>query len=131
MLCGHGLLSFWSKLEGEFGKGGFSKNSGWQIRLSDMKTDGALGFNYKILETPHGLIRLIAAPLLTKHAGGIYNNTGIIIEKENLFRVTYEAPVYRQNIVQENAPQYQKDEYFSYEGFGANLIESHKLIELV
>jgi hypothetical protein len=123
MFCGHGMLSYWSKLEQV---SGFAKASGWQIKLSDMKRD-TLGFNYRLLETPHGLVQLVPTPSLTRSP---YNKYGIIVAKENVMHAIYEAPKYRQNIKQDNAPLYQKDEYFSYEGLGIQLIESHKLFKL-
>lgn len=124
MFCGHGMLSYWSKLEQV---SGFAKASGWQIRLSDMKRD-TLGFNYRMLETPHGLVQLVPTPVLTRSP---YNKYGIIVDKSNVMHAIYESPKYRQNIKQDNAPLYQKDEYFSYEGLGIQLIESHKLFKLV
>ena len=124
MFCGHGMLSYWSKLEMA---SGLAKNSGWQVKLSDMKRD-TLGFNYRLLETPHGLIQLVPTPVLTRSP---YNKYGIIVDKSNIMHAIYESPLYRQNIKTDNAPLYQKDEYFSYEGLGIQLIESHKLFKLV
>ena len=124
MFCGHGMLSFWSKLEQQ---SGIAKNSGWQVKLSDMKRD-TLGFNYRLLETPHGLIQLVPTPVLTRSP---YNKYGIVVDKSNVMHAIYEAPRYAQNIKTDNAPLYQKDEYFSYEGLGIQLIESHKLFKLV
>ena len=118
------MLSFWSKLEGTTGIAG---KSGWQVKLSDMKRD-TLGFNYRILETPHGIIQLVPTPVLTRSP---YNGYGIIVDKSNIFHAVYEPHQYFQNIVQDNNPLYQKDEYYSYEGIGATLIESHKLFKIV
>lgn len=123
MFCGHGMLSYWSKLEQT---SGLAKSSGWQVKLSDMKRD-TLGFNYRLLETPHGLIQLVPTPVLTRSP---YNKYGIVVDKNNVMHAIYESPKYRQNIKQDNAPLYQKDEYFSYEGLGIQLIESHKLFKL-
>ena len=124
MFCGHGMLSYWSKLEQT---SGLAKSSGWQVKLSDMKRD-TLGFNYRLLETPHGLIQLVPTPVLTRSP---YNKYGMIVDKQNIMHAIYEAPRYAQNIKTDNAPLYQKDEYFSYEGLGIQLIESHKLFKLV
>lgn len=126
MFCGAKMLSYWSKLEGATGNG-FSGKSKWTVKLSDMKRD-TLGFNYRMLETPHGVIQLVHAPVLTRSP---YNGYGIVVDKDNLFHAIYDSPKYRQNIKTDNAPLYQKDEYYSYEGLGATLIESHKLFKLV
>ena len=71
------MLSFWSKLEGTTGIAG---KSGWQVKLSDMKRD-TLGFNYRILETPHGIIQLVPTPVLTRSP---YNGYGIIVDKSRV-----------------------------------------------
>lgn len=118
------MLSYWSKLEGTTGVAG---KSGWQVKLSDMKRD-TLGFNYRILETPHGIIQLVPTPALTRSP---YNGYGIVVDKANVFHALYEPHQYFQNIIQDNNPLYQKDEYYSYEGIGATMLESHKLFKLV
>ena len=47
--CGAGALGYWSKMAGASGMAG---NSGWTVSLGDMKRD-AVGFNYRVVETPH------------------------------------------------------------------------------
>uniref|UniRef100_A0A6H1ZZF4 Putative structural protein n=1 Tax=viral metagenome TaxID=1070528 RepID=A0A6H1ZZF4_9ZZZZ len=124
MFLGAGLLSYWSKLEGQKG---FAGQSGWTVNLSDMKRD-TLGFNFKILETPHGLLKLVPTPSITFSP---YKNYGAIIDADNVFHALYDSPQYRQNIKTDDAPDYQKDEYFSDEGVGITLLKAHKLFKLV
>lgn len=127
MFCGSAMLSYWSKLSGPTGPASFSKNSGWQIQLSDMRRD-SLGFNYRVLETPHGILKLVHTPVLSKSP---YKGYGIIVDGNNVFHAIYRPSQYRQNIKTDNGYDGQKDEYFSDEGIGITLIESHKVFRLV
>ena len=120
--CGAGALSYWSKMAGTTGMGG---NSGWTINVGDMKRD-SLGFNYKTLETPHGILQLIPTPALR----GAYNGYMLIVDEENLFHAQYRAPMYQTNIKSDNAFDAVKDQYFSDEGVGITLIESHNLMKV-
>lgn len=123
MFCGHKMLSYWSKMEQAKG---LAKNSGWTIRLSDMKRD-RLGFNYRTLETPHGILQLVPTPALSR----LYNGYGVVVDKSNVFHAIYRSSLYQSNIKTDNAYDAQKDQYFSDEGIGINLLESHKLFKLV
>ena len=120
--CGAGALSYWSKMAGTTGMGG---NSGWTINVGDMKRD-SLGFNYKTLETPHGILQLIPTPALR----GAYNGYMLIVDEENLFHAQYRQPMYQTNIKSDNAFDAVKDQYFSDEGVGITLIESHNLMKV-
>lgn len=120
--CGAGALGYWSKMAGNTGMAG---NSGWTVNVSDMKRD-ALGFNYKTLETPHGLLQLIPTPALR----GPYNKTMLIIDDSNMFHAQYRNQMYQTNIKTENAYDGVKDQYFSDEGVGVSLIESHNLFTI-
>jgi len=117
--CGMGAMSYWSKLAGTSGLAG---NSGWTVNVGDMGRD-SLGFNYRTLETPHGMLQLIPTPVLR----GPYNNYMLVVSDENLFLAQYRAPKYQANIKTDNAYDGVKDQYFSDEGIGVTLIESHKL----
>tara|TARA_R100000664_G_scaffold30541_1_gene43241 strand:+ start:6719 stop:8041 length:1323 start_codon:yes stop_codon:yes gene_type:complete len=119
---GAGALGYWSKIAGTSGMAG---NSGWTVNMSDMKRD-SLGFNYKILETPHGILQLIPAPALR----GPYNKYMLIISEENLFHAQYRSPMYQTNIKTDNAFDGVKDQYMSDEGVGIQLIESHHLFKI-
>ena len=120
--CGAGALSYWSKMAGTTGMAG---NSGWTVNLSDMRRD-SLGFNYKILETPHGILQLIPTPALR----GPYNGYMLAVSEENLFHAQYRAPMYQTNIKTDNALDAVKDQYFSDEGVGLQLMESHHLFKV-
>ena len=119
---GAGALGYWSKIAGTSGMAG---NSGWTVNMSDMKRD-SLGFNYKILETPHGILQLIPAPALR----GPYNKYMLVISEENLFHAQYRSPMYQTNIKTDNAFDGVKDQYMSDEGIGMQLIESHHLFKV-
>ena len=120
--CGMGAMSYWSKLSGASGLAG---NSGWTVSLDDMKRD-SLGFNYRMLETPHGALQLIPTPVLRD----VYNKTMLVVSDENLFHAQYRAPKFQANILTDDAYDGVKDQYMSDEGIGVSLIESHKLFQI-
>ena len=120
--CGAGALGYWSKMAGDSGLAG---SSGWTVNLGDMKRDG-LGFNYRVLETPHGMLQLIPTPALR----GPYNKYMAVVSDENLFHAVYRPSMYQTNIKQDNAFDGVKDQYMSDEGVGIQLIESHSLFKI-
>jgi len=115
---GSGALGYWSKLNQDNGFG-----SGWTVNVGDMKRD-KLGFNYRTLETPHGMLQLIPTPALR----GAYNKKMLIVDDSNLFHAQYRKPKFQANIKTDNAYDGVKDQYFSDEGIGISLIESHAMI---
>ena len=119
---GAGALGYWSKMAGTTGMAG---NSGWTVSLGDMKRD-ALGFNYRMLETPHGMVQLIPTPSLR----GRYNKHMLIVDESNLFHAQYRSPMYQTNIKTDNAFDGVKDQYFSDEGIGITQVNSHSLIKI-
>ena len=119
---GAGALGYWSKMSAASNMAG---NSGWTVNLGDMKRD-ALGFNYRVLETPHGMLQLIPTPALR----GPYNKYMLVVDDSNLFHAQYRAPMYQTNIKTDNAFDAVKDQYFSDEGIGISLIESHSLFKI-
>ena len=121
--CGPGALSYWSKMTGTSGMAGAS---GWTVNLGDMGRD-ELGFNYRTLETPHGALQLIPTPALRN----AYNKTMLVVSDENLFHAQYRAPMFQANIKTDDGYDAIKDQYFSDEGVGITLIESHKLFNIV
>lgn len=121
--CGMGAMSYWSKMTGA---SGFAGNSGWTVNLGDMERD-ALGFNYRVLESPHGAIQLIPTPVLRD----AYSKTMLVVSDENLFHAQYRAPKFQANILTDDAYDGVKDQYMSDEGIGVTLIESHKLFNIV
>ena len=120
--CGAGALGYWSKMAGSEG---FAGGSGWTVNLSDMKRD-TLGFNYKVLETPHGILQLIPTPALR----GPYNKHMLVIDEDNMFHAQYRSPMFQANIKTDNGYDGVKDQYFSDEGIGISLIESHNLFKI-
>lgn len=119
--AGPGAMSWFSKLESSNSR----LKTGFDIRLSDMRTD-RLGFNFKYLETPFGVIELVYTPSLKRER----TNYLVIPSQENLFHAQYRASSYRTNIKTDDGYDGIKDEYFSDEGLGMTLIESHSLIKL-
>lgn len=115
---GSGALGYWSKLNQDSGFG-----SGWTVNLGDMKRD-RLGFNYRVLETPHGMLQLIPTPALR----GSYNKKMLVVDDGNLFHAQYRKPKFQANIKTDNAYDGVKDQYFSDEGIGISLIEAHSLM---
>jgi hypothetical protein len=119
-ICGRGFLSYWSKMSEV---SGYAKNSGWGVRLSDMKRD-TLGFNYSILETPHGVLKLVWAPVLRHH----YRNHAVILDEESLTHVASAGMMLKANIKTDNGYDGVKDEYFSEEGIMMQLLKRHSLM---
>ena len=118
---GAGALGYWSK-QGSGTTSSWAKDSGWTVNLGDMKRD-TLGFNYRMLETPHGMLQLIPTPALR----GPYNKHMLIVDSENLFHAQYRAPQFQASI-QANDYDGVKDQYMSDEGIGISLLESHALM---
>tara|TARA_B100001094_G_scaffold328147_1_gene387876 strand:- start:3336 stop:4661 length:1326 start_codon:yes stop_codon:yes gene_type:complete len=116
---GAGALGHWSKMSGA---SGFAGDSGWGVDIGDMKRD-TLGFNYRTLETPHGMLQLIPTPSLR----GPYNKHMVIVNDENLFHAQYRAPKFEASI-QANDYDGVKDQYVSDEGIGITLMESHAMM---
>jgi hypothetical protein len=54
----------------------------------------------------------------------------LIVDEDNLFHSQYRAPMYQTNIKTDNGYDGVKDQYFSDEGVGISLIESHNLIKI-
>ena len=117
---GPGALGYFSKQGGNAGS--FAGDSGWTVNLGDMKRD-SLGFNYRMLETPHGMLQLIPTPALRYN----YNKHMLIVDEENLFHAQYRAPKFEASI-QANDYDGVKDQYMSDEGIGISLLESHSLM---
>jgi len=122
-LAGPGAMGYWSKMDGEKFFAGKSK---WTVNLSEERRDG-LGFNFKYLETPHGILKLVRTPAFM----GNRNYNMLVISDENLSLMQYRAPKFQANIKTDNAYDGVKDQYFSDEGVGISLLESHKLFKLV
>ena len=122
-LCGPGAMSYWSKLDGSAFMVG---KSGWQVKIGDTQKS-ELGFNIRMLETPHGVLALVMTPALR----GPYNKRMIVLSDENLTHVQYRPPQFLANIKTDNGYDGEKDLYRSDEGLGMTLIESHKSFTIV
>jgi hypothetical protein len=113
------ILSYFSKLSSN---SGFS--SGWDITMSKQETD-RLGYDIRYLTTPHGTLKLVWNPLFRDAR----NNLMLIVSEENLELKQYRPMKFQANIKEDNAYDGVKDQYFSDEGLGVTLIESHKLFK--
>ena len=120
--CGRGAMSYFSKIDGSSGIAG---NSGWTVNLGPTERS-SYGFNYRQLESPHGVLMLIPTPVLR----GPHNKQMLIVSDENLFHAVYRPPVYQTNIKTDDAFDGVKDQYMSDEGIGITLVESHKLFTI-
>ena len=120
--CAPGAISYWSKMDGTNYLAG---KSGWQVKLSETQRN-ALGFNVRMLETPHGILHLVPTKALRYQ----YNKTMLIIDHNNLFHAIYEKPEFKNNIKTDNDYNGVKDVYNSDEGLGATLQEAHQLINI-
>lgn len=117
--CGLGAISYFSKLQAN----ATTNSLGIDIGLTETKRD-TLGFNFRNVETPHGVIQLIPTPALR----GAYNKTMVVVSEENLFHAQYRPPVFQANIKTDNGYDGVKDQYMSDEGIGMTLLESHHII---
>lgn len=113
--CGWKVLSFFSTI--------FTANSSWNVQISGMQTS-RLGFNYRMLETPHGMIRLVNMPIFRRT---MWDSSMLIVEDELVKRKVYAPEEYRTNIKTDNAPDIQKDVYQAWDGLCINLVEKHSL----
>lgn len=113
------VLSFFSKVSAA---GGFLKNTGASIELGPWEK-GPFGYNVRVLETPHGTINLVNAPLFR----GRYNGYMLIVDPQYLFRVKYRPDVYKTNVKTEDDYDGIKDIFRSDCGIGFTMPEYHSL----
>lgn len=122
--CGPGALSFWSKV----GADGLKTSSGQRINVSMTDPqETALGLRFRELHTPHGVVQLVRDEVLR---GMPEHSWMYIVDEDNIGLVQYESDEFRQNIETDNAPNYQKDEFYSNMGLKLCLMKSHALIKL-
>jgi hypothetical protein len=127
--CGPKAFSYFSKLDTS-ATAGSRLRLGFDIQMSEMKNskpDGQ-GYNFKYIETPFGMARLILDPSLRYE----YGNYMISPSWQNLYYAVYRPFVWKTAIKDSKFNGYDgiKDEYFSDTGVGATLIKSHALIKL-
>ena len=129
MFVGAGLLSFFNKLEGTGGAGVTAKSK-WTVNFPRMNSEKAsrLGFSIKEWESPHGIIQFVRTPVMTKDPFAY--KAGLMIDPANIDHVVFRKPEYQQNITTDNAPDYQKNQYFSDEGIAITNIYNHNIMYL-
>ena len=113
--CGWKVMSFFSTI--------FTANSSWNVEISGMQRS-RLGFNYRMLETPHGMIRLVPMPIFRRT---MWDSSMLVVEDDLVKRKVYAPEEYRTNIKTDNAPDLQKDVFQAWDGLCINLVEKHSL----
>jgi hypothetical protein len=125
--CGPKAFSFWSKLDGTAGGSESKLKNG--IKVSGMmNSSGGVGYNFRWLEGPFGMDRLILDPSLRNE----YSNYMISPSWNNIYYAVYRPFVWKTAIKDDKFNGFDgiKDEYFNDTGVGATLIKSHALIKL-
>lgn len=120
--CGPKMISYWSKMDSQ---NYFAGNSGWSVKLYAPETD-MLGFKIQKLQTPHGTINLVLTHALKDQYAGYM----VIVDENHLSHVVYRPSSFQANIKTDNAYDGFKDQFFSDEGVGIQLLEAHKLFKL-
>lgn len=120
--CGPGAMSYWSKLDSNVL---FAGKSGWRVNISETKKN-SLGFNVRMLETPHGILHLVP----TKALKYMYNKYMVIVDHSNLFHAVYEPNSFRHNIKTDNDYDGIKDVYRGDKGIGVTLQKAHQLFKI-
>jgi hypothetical protein len=127
--CGPKAFSFWSKLDTS-ATAGSRLRLGFDIRISDMKNSrpDQQGYNFRYIETPFGMARLILDPALKFE----YTNYMISPSWQNLYYAIYRPFEWNTAIKDKRFNGYDgiKDEYFSDTGIGSTLIKSQALVKL-
>jgi len=122
--AGPGALTFFAQM----GASGFVTDSGAREKLTMSETrQNSIGIVYKIIDTPHGPMRLVADPLLR---GTPYKNDLLIVDPERAGMVRFKPDEYAVNIDTNDNPLYQKDEFISWVGARLQLMESHSWFKL-
>lgn len=127
--CGPKAFAYFSKLDTS-ATSGSRLRLGFDIKMSDMKNSrpDAQGYNFKYIETPYGMARLILDPSLKFE----YSNYMISPSWNNLYYAVYRPFVWKTAIKDSKFNGWDgiKDEYFSDTGVGATLVESHAIYKL-
>ena len=128
VFVGNKFLSYVNKIEGT-GGAGMTGKSKWTINFPKMNASRAstLGFNIREWESPHGTIQFVRTPVFTKSA---YNGYAFGVDPANIDHVVFRKPEYQQNIVTDDAPDYQKNQYFSDEGIAITNILNFNIMKL-
>jgi len=98
---------------------------GFDIKMSEMRNSkpNSQGYNFRYLETPFGIWRLILDPSMKFE----YSNYMVSPTWNNLYYAVYRSFVWKTAIKDSKFNGYDgvKDEYFNDTGVGATLIKSH------
>lgn len=114
-----------SKVMSWFSTKAASNNNGWDITISDQQTS-RIGFQYRVLETPHLTLRLTKLPLLRRTP---YQNMMLLPHMDFVGRAQFEPDQYSTNIKTDNNPDLVKDEFTSWHGLKLRLMERHALVD--
>lgn len=117
--CGPGAMTFWSQLA-------MAKQSSWGIEISGSEID-RFGARIRFLDTGHGVLELTLEPVLRRTP---YKDYMIVPDNTNIQHKVYRPTRYMTNIKTDDGYDGQKDEFFSDEGVGLQLMESHQLFRL-
>jgi hypothetical protein len=109
-MCGMAALNYFSNLSNTQG---FVNKSGWSVKVGDIKKD-TLGYDFRYLETPAGVLKLVYAPALRKQ----YSNKMVVLSGEDLKIMQYRPSKFQANIKTENAYDGIKDQFMSDLGLG-------------
>jgi len=122
-MCGMKAKNYFSNLANNQG---FVGKSGWQVKVGDIKKD-TLGYDFQMLETPAGILKLIYAPALRKQ----YEGYMVVLSPEDLKIKQYRGSKFQANIKTENAYDGVKDQYFSDLGIALTNIDKFALFKVV
>ena len=124
--CGPKAFSFWSKIDSSSSTDTRLKSG---IKLSGLQnSNGGYGYNFRYIEGPFGMDRLILDPSLKNE----YTNYMFSPSWANVYYAIYRSFVWKTAIKDDNFNGYDgiKDEYFNDTGVGTTLIKSHACIIL-
>lgn len=124
LMGGLGLMNFLHKV----GAGaGFLGNTGGQIQITNLVKDTYIGWVFKELWTPSGILELVYNPLFR---GDTYTNYGVVLDRNSVSKVMYRPNEFQAGI-QENDADYVVDQYFSDDGIKITNLKKNALIKLV
>jgi hypothetical protein len=121
VFCGPSAITYWTSLAN-------AQNSGFEVKVSEMRSDDTYGFNYKFLELGAMTFRLIPMPLFHTHP--VYKNWMLIPNEDAIEHAVYRSDRYNVNIKSDNGFDGQKDEYFADDGLYLSQVATHALIKL-
>jgi hypothetical protein len=118
-LCGLGAMSYWSTLE--YAR---SSRDNWIVQLSARQPDKTFGWSIRMLETPHGMLKLTPSMSLKYER----NNYMLIPDDRYINYMDFKSTVFMQDILKENAYDGQKNLYWTEAGNGITHIKTHSRV---